>query len=75
MLIPALLPNGISTREFTMSRFRYFFYLGSSVLLLFGWQQSKQSAPVKSTPKDTIQIEQIKETQIVLEKLGQRAWV
>jgi len=58
-----------------MSRFRCFFCLGSSVLLLFGCQQAKQSAPVKSTPKGTIQIEQIKETQIVLEKLGQRAWV
>ena len=58
-----------------MSRFRYFFYLGSSVLLLFGCQQSKQSAPVKSTPKGTIQIEQVTEAQIVLEKLGQRAWV
>ena len=58
-----------------MSRFRYFFCLGSSVLLLFGCQQAKQSAPVKSTPKGTIQIEQVTEAQIILGKLGQRAWV
>jgi hypothetical protein len=73
--MPGLTPDSIFAGEFIMPRFRYSWILAGSVLLLFGCQQEKHNAAAKTRPQGTIQIEQVKEAQIVLNKLGQRAWV